>query len=117
MVQILTYGIHTKMSEAEKLLWNELLKDGKMMGFSFDRRIEVLDHHAAFLCLELRLIIEIDNSRGTRKEGRRKLEKEVFFRHQGYAVLRFNEQEILTQKEKVRSIITEWIVFNGDSFL
>ena len=114
MVQILTYGIHTKMSEAETLLWGGLLKDKKMLGFCFDRRIKVLDHHAAFLCLDLRLIIEIDNTRSSKKEGRRKLEKELFFRQQGYFVLRFSESEILSDTEKVRKIIAEWIVFNGD---
>ena len=114
MVHILTYGIHSKMSEAETLLWNELLRDKKMMGYSFDRRIEVLDHHAAFLCLELRLIIEIDNSRSSKKEGRRKLEKELFFRQQGYSVLRFTETEIVHEIEKVKGIILEWIVYNSD---
>lgn len=114
MVHILTYGIHSKMSEAEAQLWHELLKDKKMMGYCFDRRIEVLDHHAAFLCLELRLIIEIDNSRSSKKEGRRKLEKELFFRQHGYSVLRFSESEIIMKVEKVRGIIREWVVYNSD---
>lgn len=115
MVQILTYGLNKKMSEAEARLWNNLLKDKKMLGFSFDRRIEVLDHNAAFLCLDLRLIIEIDSSREPKKDERRKTaEREFLFRLGGYTVLRFTEAEILGNLEKVKSMIKEWIVLNGN---
>ncbi|MFN5641830.1 MAG: endonuclease domain-containing protein [Sphingobacteriales bacterium] len=113
MLQILTYSIRTKMSEAETMLWRELLKDKKMLGYCFNRRIELHDHHAAFLCLELRLIIEIDNTRSSKHENRLRLEKELFFRQRGYYVLRFFENEILSEMEKVRSIIKEWILFNA----
>lgn len=113
MVQILTYGLNKKMTEAEACLWNNLLKDKKMLGYSFDRRIEVLDHNAAFLSLDLRLIIEIDSAAGNKKEERRKTaEKEFLFRLGGYTVLRFTEAEILSDLEKVRSMIKEWIVLN-----
>ena len=113
MVQILTYGLNKKMSEAEAHLWNSLLKDKKMLGYAFDRRIEVLDHNAAFLSLDLRLIIEIDSSRDEKKEERRKTaEKEFLFRLGGYSVLSFSENEILTDIEKVKAMIKEWIVLN-----
>ncbi len=115
MIQILTYGPNKKMSEAEAFLWNNLLKDRKMLGFSFDRRIEVLDQNAAFLCLELLLIIEIDSSGGYKKEeSRKKSEMEFRFRLGGYRVLRFTESEILNNIEKVKSMIREWIVLNGN---
>jgi very-short-patch-repair endonuclease len=59
------------------------------------------------------LIIEIDSSGGPKKEERRKTaEKEFLFRLGGYTVLRFTENEILTNIEKVRSMIKEWIVLN-----
>lgn len=113
MVQILTYGLNKKMSEAEAYLWNNLLKDGQMMGYSFDRRIEVLDHNAAFLSLELMLIIEIDASILSEKSRLRKeKEKELLFRLGGYTVLRFTEHEILNNLERVRSMVKEWIVLN-----
>lgn len=103
------------MSEAEAHLWNTLLKDDKMLGYSFDRRIEVLDHNAAFLSLELRLIVEIDSSPGQEKEERRKTaEREFLFRLGGYTVLRFTEKEILTDIEKVSSMIKEWIILNAN---
>ncbi len=102
------------MSEAEACLWNALLKDKKMLGYSFDRRIEVLDHNAAFLCLDLRLIIEIDSSTGYQKEERRRIaEREFLSRLGGYTVLRFTEAEILKNIEKVRSMIKEWIILNA----
>jgi very-short-patch-repair endonuclease len=113
MVQILTYGLNKKMSEAEAHLWNSLLRDHQMLGHSFDRRIEVLDHNAAFLSLELRLIVEIDSSSVIRQEELRKAaEKEFLFRMGGYTVLRFSEAEILTNIDKVRSMIKEWIILN-----
>jgi very-short-patch-repair endonuclease len=115
MVQILTYGLKKKMSEAEANLWNNLLKDGKMLGYSFDRRIEVLDHNAAFLCLDLRLIVEIDSNPAPEKDEQRKTaEREFLFRLGGYTVLRFTEAEILTNIEKVRSMIKEWIILNAN---
>lgn len=115
MVQILTYGLKKKMSEAEAHLWNNLLKDGKMLGYSFDRRIEVLDHNAAFLCLDLRLIVEVDSNPVPEKDEQRKTaEREFLFRLGGYTVLRFTEAEILTNIEKVRSMIKEWIILNAN---
>ena len=80
MVQIITYGLNKKMTEAEAYLWNCLLKDRKMMGYSFDRRIEVLDHNAAFLSLDLMLIIEIDSTYTEEQDNLRKeKEKELLF--------------------------------------
>jgi very-short-patch-repair endonuclease len=113
MVQILTYGLNKKMTDAETHLWNKLLKDDQMLGYAFDRRIKVLDQNAAFLSLDLRLIIEIDSSAGQEKEDRRKAaEREFLFRLGGYTVLRFSEAEILNDTDKVRSMIKEWIVLN-----
>lgn len=113
MVQILTYGLNKKMSEAEAYLWNNLLKDRQMMGYAFDRRIEVLDHNAAFLSLDLMLIIEIDSTaRSERTRLRKEKEKELLFRLGGYTVLRFTEAEILRDLDKVRSMVKEWIVLN-----
>ena len=115
MVQILTYGLSKKMTEAEAYLWNCILKYGQMLGYSFDRRIEVLDHNAAFLSLELMLIIEIDSAFPHEESNYRKeKEKELLFRLGGYTVLRFTENEIITNIEKVRSMIKEWIVLNSN---
>ena len=115
MVQILTYGLNKKMTEAEAYLWNTLLKDNQMMGYSFDRRIEVLDHNAAFLSLDLMLIIEIDSSDPHEESKHRKdKEKELLFRLGGYTVLRFTEKEIIANIEKVKSMIKEWIILNSN---
>jgi len=115
MVQILTYGLNKKMTEAEAHLWNCLLKDREMLGYSFDRRIEVLDHNAAFLSLDLMLIIEIDSPHAIEEvDHRKEKEKELLFRLGGYTVLRFTENEILTNIEKVRAMIKEWIVLNSN---
>lgn len=113
MVQIITYGLNKKMTEAEAYLWNNLLLDKKMLGYSFDRRIEVLDHNAAFLSLDLKLIIEIDSTYADgNKFQRKEKEKELLFRLGGYTVLRFTEKEILGNIEKVKGMIKEWIVLN-----
>lgn len=101
------------MTDAESHLWNKVLKDDQMLGYAFDRRIKVLDQNAAFLSLKLRLIIEIDSGSVHQKEDFRKAaEKELLFRLGGYTVLRFSESEILTNSDKVRSMIKEWIVLN-----
>lgn len=114
MVQILTYGLNKQMSEAEACLWNNLLKDGQMMGYSFNHRIKVLNHNAAFLSLELMLIIEIDASSQSEAKAmmKKEKEKELLFRLGGYTVLRFSEKEILSNLDKVKSMIKEWIVLN-----
>lgn len=115
MVQILTYGLSKKMTEAEAYLWNCLLKDNQMLGYSFDRRIEVLHHNAAFLSLDLMLIIEIDSSFQQEETlSRKDKEKELLFRLGGYTVLRFTENEIISNIEKVKAMIKEWIVLNAN---
>jgi very-short-patch-repair endonuclease len=51
--------LRKNMTYSEVLLWNEL-KDGKIMGYDFDRQRPIGNYIVDFYCKDLLLILEID---------------------------------------------------------
>ena len=97
-------------TKAEVRLWSELLSRGQMKGYTFLRQRPVLNYIADFMCKELRLIIEVDgythlNDRTWKKDVNRQIELEEY----GFTVLRFSDEEILSDLDNVQRVITGWI--------
>ena len=101
------------MTRAEACLWKYALSAKKLRGYSFRRQRPVLKYIADFMCLELKLIIEVD--------GRTHLEEATIARDErkqkdleeaGYTVLRFTDNEVLKHMNAVIGCIEEWIKKN-----
>ncbi|MDX1670908.1 MAG: DUF559 domain-containing protein [Balneolaceae bacterium] len=97
-------------TKAEVRLWTELLRGGKMNGYTFLRQRPVLDYIADFMCKELKLIIEVDGySHHDEQQWWKDSEREKTLIDHGFHVLRFHDEEVMNDLENVRRSLEGWI--------
>jgi very-short-patch-repair endonuclease len=91
-----------QMSPAEVRLWTEVLRAGKMYGHTFNRQRPVLQYIVDFMCKSLWLIIEVDG-RSHHEAGQWRLDRERQgeLEEKGFTVLRFSDNQIMTELENV----------------
>jgi len=83
------------MTRAEALLWR-YLKAHRIDGLGFRRQVPMRGYIADFLCHSLRLVIEVDGEShdfASRQASDRR--RDAWFASQGYAVLRFTNDDVL----------------------
>lgn len=98
------------MTKAEACLWKYVLRAGKMKGYGFRRQRPVLNYIADFMCKELMLIVEVDGSIHELEEVRKNDEqRQKALEEAGFTVLRFTNNEVLTNIQWVHSCLEEWI--------
>jgi very-short-patch-repair endonuclease len=78
-------------TKAENMLWQQL-RNRQMEGHKFRRQVPVDGYILDFVCVEVRLVIEVDGSQHA--ESRRDEERDAYFRAQGFQVIRFWNEEI-----------------------
>ncbi|MBI5874618.1 MAG: DUF559 domain-containing protein [Deltaproteobacteria bacterium] len=94
------------MTKAEACLWKYVLRARQMNGYQFRRQRPVLNYVADFMCMDLKLVIELDGVTHERKETVAKdLNKGKDLTAVGFKVLRFTDEEVLRQIEGVREKI------------
>lgn len=102
--------LRKEMTKAEACLWKYVLRARMMKGFSFRRQRPVLQYIADFMCKELMLIIEVDGSIHELEEIRKNDEqRQKALEEAGFTVLRFTNEEVLTNIQWVCSFLEEWI--------
>ena len=102
--------LRKEMTKAEACLWKYVLRAGKMKGFSFRRQRPVLKYIADFMCKELMLIIEVDGSIHELEEVMKNdMERQRALEIAGFTVLRFTNEEVLTNIQWVHSCLEDWI--------
>lgn len=91
-------------TEAERLVWEYLR--GKQLWFKFNRQYVIADYIVDFVCLDRKLIVEVDGGYHSEYE---QIEKDVHrterLEHLGFYVLRFSNEEVLTGIETVLDTI------------
>ena len=104
----LARGMRNNSTKAEIKLWNELLRAGKMKGYSFLRQRPVGNYIADFMCKELNLIIEVD---GISHEGKEQqdAERDKVLLGMGFTVLRFTDFDVLQDMNYVEDTIIAYI--------
>ncbi len=102
------------MSFPEVLLWNEL-KNGKMLGFDFDRQRPIDQFIVDFYCKDLMLALEVDglSHEGEVEEFNDKVRQEKL-ESLGVRFLRFSNQEVKSSMKFVLVEIEKWILENKD---
>ena len=94
------------MTKAEACLWKYVLRAGQVKGYQFRRQRPVLNYIADFMCMDLKLVIEVDGVTHEWQETAAKdLNKEKDLTAAGFKVLRFTDEEVLRQIEGVRDKI------------
>ena len=94
--------LRTGMTDAEKKLWRELRL--RQMGCKFRRQHPVGRYTVDFACVEARLCIEVDGAQHATAAHYDEARSE-FLRSQGYDVLRFWDNDVLTAIGSVKEAI------------
>ena len=106
-------ALRTDMTKAEACLWKYVLKARMMKGYQFRRQRPVLNYIADFMCKELNLIIEVDGITHTYEKVALKDEKRTLeLQKHGFTVLRYTDEEVLQQIDRVWNSIANWIEQN-----
>ena len=96
-------------TEAESVLW-ELLK-GKVLGVSFRRQHIIGPYIADFACLSHKFIIEVDGGyHQLPNQQTSDQERTAWLENKGFKVLRFTNEEILTDAESVLNKIKAYVI-------
>jgi very-short-patch-repair endonuclease len=99
--------LRRRQTDAERALWMKL-RDRQLEGVKFRRQQPIDPYVVDFASLERNLIIEIDG--GQHNEGKlkeRDEERTTRLRERGYLVMRFWNNEVLTNLEGVLEKILE----------
>jgi very-short-patch-repair endonuclease len=98
-------------SDAERLLWYQI-RDRQLYGFKF-RRQQPFDRYIAdFVCLEQKLIVELDGGQHNEAINKKADEQRTrYFEIKGYRVLRFWNNDVIQNKEgvleKIKEVLTQ----------
>ena len=95
--------LRKNMTEAERTLW-KYLRLRQFDGHKFRRQQPVGKYIVDFVCLERRLIIEVDGGHHS-EQVVYDLERNAWLEEQGFRGLRFWNNQVLKETEAVKEII------------
>jgi very-short-patch-repair endonuclease len=91
-------------TDAEKRTWR-LLRGRRFAGFKFRRQVPLGPYILDFVSFEAMLVIEIDG--GQHAESAADARRDAWLAREGFCVLRFWNNEVLTQEDSVVVRIAE----------
>lgn len=95
---------------AEIHLWKNLLRASKFRDYPFRRQRPVLNYIADFMCFPLKLIVEVDGrSHDDPKVKQNDEVRQRILEEAGFTVLRFTDDEVLTDLDSVAEKLGLWI--------
>ena len=95
--------LRKRSADAEKLLWKYLRLE-QLEGLKFRRQQPIDNYIVDFVCLKKRIIIEVDGGQHS-EEKEKDRERDNYLKKQGFEVLRFWNNEVLTNVEGVLEVI------------
>ncbi len=95
--------LRKESTDAEKLLWKHL-RTKQLHGLKFRRQEQIGRYIADFVCYERNLVIEADGGQHA-VEKEKDNERTAWLNSQGFTVLRFWNNEILSNPEGVLEVI------------
>jgi len=91
-----------EMTQAEVKIWQQLLRKKQCLGYKFLRQRTILNYIVDFMCVELKLIIEIDGySHHFEEVYEKDITRQKKLEKLGYQFLRFDDSEIMNDFENV----------------
>jgi very-short-patch-repair endonuclease len=109
MIKQLARNLRKSPTDAERRLWRQI-RMRNVSGNKFRRQQPVGKYIVDFICLEKRLIIEIDGGQHAVNVGR-DLKREGWLQSQGFRILRFWNHEVMNEIESVLDAIE--LALNG----
>jgi very-short-patch-repair endonuclease len=95
--------LRKNFTDTEKLLW-KYLRAKQVEGCKFRRQEPIGNYIVDFVCQEKRIVIEVDGGQNS-IENKRDNERDKWLEGQGYKVLRFWNNEVLSNTEGVLEVI------------
>ena len=96
--------LRASQTDAETKLWNRL-RNRQIDGHKFVRQEPIGRYICDFVCREKLLVIEVDG--GQHSESRRDEVRDRYLRAKGYRVMRFWNNDVLSNMEGVLTVIDE----------
>ena len=96
------------MTDSERLLWRHL-RNRQMVGFKFRRQYPVGPYIVDFVCLEKKLVIELDGGQHA-FSLMTDVKRTRYLETKGYRVMRFWNNQVLQETEAVLSVILEVMI-------
>lgn len=97
-------ALRQNSTDAEHLIWAALR--GHRLGPKFRRQVPVGPFIVDFVCYAARLVIELDGGQHFEASGSaRDRRRDAFLRARGYEVLRFNNHDVMTNRDGVLETI------------
>ena len=98
-------NLRKRFTDAEKLLWR-YLRAKQLEGFKFRRQQPIGNYIVDFVCFEKGVVIEVDGGQHAVERDKDK-ERDKWLKGQGLKVLRFWNNEVLTNIAGVLEVIRE----------
>ena len=101
------------MTRAEALLWRHL-KANRMDGVGFRRQTPIGNYIADFVCFSSKFIVELDGeSHDFEQRQNSDQRRDAFFASEGFRVLRFTNEQVMSNLEGVVEVIREATSFGA----
>ena len=97
-------GLRKNMTDAEMALWHSINRD-QIEGFKFRRQHPFLDYVLDFVCLERRLVVEVDG--GQHLAAASDVQRDKRLNKAGFRVLRFWNNDVLVNQAAVLEMIRD----------
>jgi len=95
------------MTRAETLLWR-YLKANRIDGLGFRRQVPFRNYIADFVCMSAKIIVELDGeSHDFEERQKADQSRDVFFASEGFQVLRFTNEQLMSNLEGVVEVIRQ----------
>ena len=105
--------LRKNLTDAERWLWQHLRNRG-LIGWKFRRQHPVGPFIVDFVCVEKRLIIEVDG--GQHAESLEwDTKRSEYLKGRGYRILRFWDNEVLGEGKSVLDVILSYLTENTPS--
>jgi very-short-patch-repair endonuclease len=101
------------MTRAETLLWR-YIKANRIDGLGFRRQVPLQNYIADFVCFAAKVVIELDGeSHDFVERQNADRDRDAFFAEQGFQVLRFTNEQVMSNLEDVVEAIRQAIAYRA----
>lgn len=106
-------ALRKQMTDVERLLWTRLR--GEQLGVKFRRQHPFLNFVLDFVCLELKLVVELDGSQHVDVRSYDEY-RTTYLNDAGYIVLRFWKNQVIEELENVVEEIYRQVQLSNKEF-
>lgn len=101
-------ALRKNMTDVEQLLWYKI-RSRQLQNFRFRRQHPIGQYIVDFICLETKLIIELDGSQHVEDQKNNDSIRDLWLTQQGFKVLRFWNNDVLSNMDGVLITICQYL--------